>query len=144
LKIKNGILIIKTKYLYLINKVPNLEYSILGDKMEMFNINADDSIEEVKYFEYYTLKQNMTLFELAKNKNVNPKLLAVLNGLETDDFLLKNQLIMIPKNNYSYYITKEGDTLTTVAKTFNTSTNNLMKNNKTIYLTEGQLVVNKI
>jgi len=124
--------------------VPNLEYSILGDKMEIFNINADDLINEVKYFEYYTLKQNKTLFELAKNKNVNPKLLAVLNGLEIDDFLLKNQLIMIPKNNYSYYITKEGDTLTTVAKTFNTSIDNVIKNNKTIYLNEGQLVVNEI
>ncbi|MDD2409284.1 MAG: LysM peptidoglycan-binding domain-containing protein [Bacilli bacterium] len=112
--------------------------------MEIFNINADDLINEVKYFEYYTLKQNKTLFELAKNKNVNPKLLAVLNGLEIDDFLLKNQLIMIPKNNYSYYITKEGDTLTTVAKTFNTSIDNVIKNNKTIYLNEGQLVVNEI
>lgn len=128
----------------MINNVPNLEYSILGDKMEMYNINKEDFIEEVKYFDYYTLKKNESLFEVAKNKNVNPKLLAVLNGLDISDFLYKDQLIMIPKNDYSYYITKEGDTLSIVSKTFNTSQENIIKNNQTLYLSEGQLVVNKL
>lgn len=110
----------------------------------MYNINKEDFIEEVKYFDYYTLKKNESLFEVAKNKNVNPKLLAVLNGLDISDFLYKDQLIMIPKNDYSYYITKEGDTLSIVSKTFNTSQENIIKNNQTLYLSEGQLVVNKL
>ena len=51
---------------------------------------------------------------------------------------------MVPKQGYSYYITKAGDTLNLVANTFNTSVSNLLKNNETIYLQEGQLIVNKI
>ena len=51
---------------------------------------------------------------------------------------------MIPKKNFAYYITKEGDTLKTVADTFNTNVSNLLKYNDTIYLQEGQLIVNKI
>ncbi len=112
--------------------------------MEIYNINSKELIEEIKYFEYFTLKHNETLFELAKNKNINPNLLAVLNGLEVTNLLYKNQLIMIPQKDYSYYITKEGDTLEIVAKTFDTSINSLISNNKTIYLAEGQLIVNKI
>lgn len=112
--------------------------------MEIYNINSDNLIEEVKYFEYYTLKKNETLFELAKNKNINPKLLAVLNGIGVGDYLYKDQLLMIPKKDYSYYITKEGDTLNTVSKTFSSSIEDIIKNNQTIYLLEGQLIVNKI
>lgn len=112
--------------------------------MEIYNINSDNLIEEVKYFEYYTLKKNETLFELAKNKNINPKLIAVLNGIGVGDYLYKDQLLMIPKKDYSYYITKEGDTLNTVSKTFSSSIEDIIKNNQTIYLLEGQLIVNKI
>ena len=112
--------------------------------MKIYNINSDRLIEEEKYFDYHTLNKNETLFELAKSKNINPKLLAVLNGLGVGDYLYKDQLLMIPKKDYSYYISKEGDTLDTVSKTFNTSIENIIKNNQTIYLLEGQLMVNKI
>ena len=44
---------------------------------------------------------------------------------------------------YHYYITKDGDTLALVANTFETTENELLKNNSTIYLREGQLIVNK-
>ena len=51
---------------------------------------------------------------------------------------------MVPKEGYSYYVTKAGDTLNWVANTFNTSVSNILRNNETIYLQEGQLIVNKI
>ena len=50
---------------------------------------------------------------------------------------------MVPKKDYSYYITKDGDTLALVANTFETTQDQLLKNNETIYLREGQLIVNK-
>ena len=106
----------------------------------MFNYrNQNDEI----YYEYYTIKRGDNLYQIAKSYNVNPSLLAALNGLDLNEFIYPNQIIMVPKKDFSYYITKDGDTLALVAKTFETTENELLKNNRTIYLREGQLIVNK-
>jgi len=110
---------------------------------DMYNVNEDNKPSN-GYFEYYTIKKGDNLYQIAKKYNVNPTLLAVLNGLNTSDYIYPEQVIMIPKDGYAYYITKEGDTLNLVADTFNTNLSSLIKHNPTIYLTEGQLIVNKI
>ena len=99
---------------------------------------------EDNYFDYYTIKKGDTLYGISKNYGVNPYLLAVLNGLNPNDYIYPDQIIMVPRDNYAYYITKEGDTLNIVANTFNTSINNLINYNQAIYLQEGQLIVNKL
>ncbi len=60
-----------------------------------------------------------------------------------NDYIYPNQTILIPKNNYSYYITAEGDTIGEVVKAFNTNIDKFLNENKTIYLMAGQLLVNK-
>lgn len=102
-----------------------------------------ETIKPIDYFDYYNIEKNESLFTIAKKKNVNPNLLSVLNGLDINDYLYKNQMIMIPKKDYSYYITKEGDTLNIVANIFNNNINHILKNNQSIYLKEGQLIVSK-
>ena len=99
---------------------------------------------EDNYFDYYTIKKGDTLYQISKKYGVNPYLLAVLNGLNTNDYIYPDQIIMVPKDNYAYYITKEGDTLNIVANTFNASVNDLINYNQAIYLQEGQLIVNKL
>ena len=106
----------------------------------MLNYRKQD--DEI-YYEYYTIKRGDNLYQIAKNYNVNPSLLAALNGLDLNEFIYPNQVIMVPKNEFSYYITKDDDTLALVANTFETTENELLKNNSTIYLREGQLIVNK-
>ncbi len=59
------------------------------------------------YYDYYTIQKGDNLYEIAKKSNVNPKLLAIINGLNVNDYIYPNQIIMIPKSNYAYYITKE-------------------------------------
>ncbi len=95
------------------------------------------------YFEYYTIKQGDSLYQIARKYNINPELLATLNGLNMDDYIYPNQRIMVPKREYSYYITKEGDTINLVCDKFNINRDKLLKENPTIYLAEGQLLVNK-
>ena len=60
-----------------------------------------------------------------------------------DDYIYPNQRIMIPKSGYSFYITKDGDTLNTVADKFKRSVNELTSMNQTIYLLPGQLMINR-
>ena len=110
----------------------------------MYNINKETEERENEYFNYYTIKKGDTIYQIARDYKVNPTLLALLNGLNSTDYIYPDQSIMIPKKDFAYYITKEGDTLKTVADTFNTNVSNLLKYNDTIYLQEGQLIVNKI
>lgn len=95
------------------------------------------------YFEYYTIDKGDNLYKIGKMYNINPNLLASLNGLDINDYIYPGQVLLIPNQNYSYYITKEGDTLELVSKTFNISKDKLLKDNDTIYLLEGQMLVNK-
>ena len=88
------------------------------------------------YFNYYTVEKGDSLYAISRRYNINPELLAGLNGLSMEDYIYPNQEILIPKSGFSYYITKEGDTIDLVA-----SAENVLKNNGIIYLDEGQILV---
>ena len=94
------------------------------------------------FFEVYKIEKGDTLYKISREYNINPMLLAALNGLNNDDYIYPDQEILIPKNGYVYYITAEGDTIDIVADKFNASKNELMKDN-TIYLLPGQLLIHK-
>lgn len=96
------------------------------------------------YFTYYTIERGDSLYGIARKYNINPELLAGLNGLDMEDFIYPGQEILIPRSEYSYYITKEGDTLDTASNMFKISKSRLLDNNSTIYLQEGQILVNKV
>ena len=95
------------------------------------------------YFTYYTVNQGDTLYQIARKYNINPSLLALLNGLNIEDYIYPNQRLIIPKSGYSFYITKDGDTLEIVRDKFNKNLGEILKYNETIYLLPGQLMINK-
>ncbi len=95
------------------------------------------------YFTTYTVNTGDNLYAIARRYNINPTLLAALNGLNMDDYIYPNQKIMIPKSGYSFYITKDGDTLSIVADKFKRNADEIIKMNQTIYLLPGQLMINK-
>ena len=95
------------------------------------------------YFNYYTIEKGDSLYGIARRYNINPELLASLNGLSLDDYIYPNQEILIPKSNFSYYITKEGDTIDMVSNLFKISSEDLIKKNGVVYLAEGQVLVNQ-
>lgn len=123
------------------------------DLLTVNNINYPDIINvgtrlvipqnKDNYYNTYTIQKGDSLFKIAKMYNINPELLAALNGLEFDDYIYPNQELLIPKSNYSYYLTTEGDTIDSIAKVFKTDIDKILKENKTIYLMSGQLIVNK-
>ncbi len=99
--------------------------------------------EKEQYFNYYTIEKGDSLYKIAQKYNINPTLLASLNGLNMEDYIYPNQEILIPKSGYSYYITAEGDTLKTVADMFKISEESLLKQNPTIYLLKDQILITK-
>ena len=95
------------------------------------------------YFNYYVIEQGDNLYAIARKYNINPELLASMNGLDMDDYIYPNQEILIPKSGYSYYITKDGDTIQTVSDVFDMNEKDLLSNNPVVYLLAGQILVKK-
>lgn len=96
-----------------------------------------------EYVGYYVIQSGDTLYKIAREFNVNPKLLSELNGIKMEDYIYPNQTIMIPKKGVQYYITKEDDTLKTVSNIFGTNEGGVVEQNKSIYLLPGQMIFYK-
>ena len=94
-----------------------------------------------KYFDTYTINTGDSLYAIARKYNINPELLAALNGLNMDDYIYPSQILLLPVGNYSYYITKAGDTIDIAADMFKKSKEALIKENETVYLLPGQILV---
>ena len=96
-----------------------------------------------KYFDTYTINTGDSLYAISKKYNINPELLAALNGLNMADYIYPNQVILLPVANYSYYITKDGDTLDLVSEMFKKNKDTVIKENEIIYLMPGQILVSE-
>ena len=118
--------------------INNIAYEdMIRDNMEII---VPTNKEE--YYTIYTVNQGDSLYGIARRYNINPSLLSALNGIKESDYIYPKQEILIPKSNYSYYITKEGDTLGLVSDNFGSDVMDIVKSN-TIYLLPGQLIVRK-
>ncbi len=95
------------------------------------------------YFEIYTIQKGDSLYEIARKFNTDYNLLALLNGLNVNDYIYPDMRILVPKRDVKYYITKDNDTLGSVSRLLGTNVNNLLRQNNNIYLEEGQLIVYK-
>ena len=84
-----------------------------------------------------------TLYKIATDNKINPKLLAELNGINVSDYIYPNQVLLIPKAGSILYFTAVGDTLSEVAKGFKVGIDELIKQNDKIYLQPEQLIVYK-
>ena len=108
----------------------------------MLDYEVKKSIES-PYYNLYEIKKGDTLYQISKNYNVNTKLIAELNGLKIDDYIYEGQTILVPKKNVSYYITKPSDTLKLVSEIFDVKEQELVNQNKTIYLLPEQMIFYK-
>ena len=95
------------------------------------------------YFDYYTISKGDTLYKIATDNNIDPNLLAQLNGINKTDYIYPNQTLLIPKSGSILYITAVGDTLSEIAEGLNISIDKLISQNDNIYLQPEQLIVYK-
>lgn len=122
-----------------LQKANNLYY--LGELRAGSEIILPENSKD--YFSYYLIEKGDSIYAIARRYNINPNLLAAMNGLKNEDYIYPGQEILIPKSNYSYYLTAEGDTLDMISKAFNKPLNKVVEENQTIYLLPDQLIVSK-
>ena len=126
------------------------KYNTARQRLRALNPNRTFSIgtnivvpKYTNYFDTYKIDKGDTLYEIARKYNTDYNLLALLNGLNVQDYIYPNNTILVPKKDVKYYITKENDTLNKVNKLLESNLNNLLNQNNNIYLKEGQLIVYK-
>ena len=124
--------LISAKY----NITPNNLYKLNGFRSEYIPSVGSNIIvpkNNNKYFNYYTVQKGDSLFKIAKEYNTNYELLAILNGLENEDYIYPNQVIVVPNNGVNVYITKDGDTLNGVINGIKANPMLLLNQNSNIY-----------
>ncbi len=92
-------------------------------------------------FTSYTVKKGDSLYAISKSLgNITPTQLAEVNGLEINEYIYPGQRLIVPKPGVKVYITKEGDTIRTVAEEIGTDDKSLIVYNPNIYLLPEQLI----
>ena len=59
------------------------------------------------FFDKYIVKKGDNLYQIAMKNNINYKLLAQLNGLNTNDYIYPNQTILVPNKGTKLYFVKD-------------------------------------
>lgn len=96
-----------------------------------------------KNFDYYVVSDGDTLYKIANTNGIEAKLLAQLNGLNIDDYIYPNQVLLIPRAGTILYFTAVGDTLAEIVKGLNADMEKILDQNNCIYLQPEQLIVYK-
>ena len=92
-------------------------------------------------FTTYTVRKGDNIYEIAQQSGVDYETLLAINGLNKDDYIYPEQEIIIPNPNFNVYVTRNNDSLATVAAKLNASQTDLIRDNATIYLLPEQLIL---
>lgn len=120
---------------------------------ELMKINNNMNIREGSYiivpsinneiFKTYKVKSGDNLYQIAKQNDIAVDDLASINGLSKNDYIYPNQEIIVPTGSSYIYVTKNEDTIDTISKKTNTTYDDIINQNKRLYLIPDQLVVLK-
>ena len=97
--------------------------------------------EQNRLFDTYIIRQGDSIYSIARDNNVDPDTLLLLNGLKKDEFIYPNQEIMIPREDVEVYVTREGDTIDTLLENFGIDANTLDEENDKIFILKDQLII---
>ena len=92
------------------------------------------------YLDYYIISEGDTLFEIAKNYNTDPNLLAQLNGINVNDYIYPNQTIVIPRDDLLAYITGSNDSIGRLINEYRVKVEDFVKQNQEVFLKPEQII----
>lgn len=116
------------------NNLENIYY--LAPGMELIIPDVSEHI----VFDYYVVQKGDNLYQIGKRYGISADMLAEINGLELNEYIYPNQKLLVPKDGIQVYVTKEEDTLKSIADELKISQENIILYNRNIYLLPGQLI----
>lgn len=96
--------------------------------------------QKVIRYENYKVKKGDSIYAIAKKYGVDYHTLLRLNGLGENQYIYPDQEILIPKGINKVYVTKEGDTISSISDNLNKSVSDLMNNNSQLQLLPDQII----
>lgn len=96
------------------------KFNITLDELKSINNNLDDTImtgtllvvpSNNNNFIIYTIKKGDNIYSISQRYNVDPNMLLLLNGLKSNEYIYPGENLLIPKENISVYVSKEGNTI---------------------------------
>lgn len=130
------------------NNLNNVYFLVPGLKLVIpsynnMNSNSNNTSNGSK-FDKYTVVNGDSLYKIASKYNISTNLLAMLNNIDLNSYIYPGQVLLVPKKDTIIYVTKGEDTLETVSNDMGVDVNNLLSNNKNIYLLPGQIIISSI
>lgn len=95
------------------------------------------------YFQTYTIQKGDSFYEIGRRYQVNPTLLATMNGMDSDEYIYPGEKLLVPARGVMLYITKENDTLQGVSDEQGVDVSDLILQNENLYLLPEQLLILK-
>lgn len=120
------------------NHLENIYYLAPGMELIIPDIPTED------VFEYYTVQKGDNLDEISKKYGITAQMLAEMNGLELNEYIYPEQKLLVPRAGVEVYITKDGDTLNSMADELGVSRENILLYNPNLYLLPEQLIAYRI
>lgn len=117
-------------------KNPNLIYAgnkLLVPEKNGYSNDQENSENKVQDYQIYTVKKGNTLSEIAVNYNTTVEKIVSLNNINNPNLIYIGQKIKIPFVRYSgnvIYTIKQGDTLYSISRRYNTTVANLVRINR--------------
>lgn len=116
---------------------------LLSNQEEIPSNNENNGNDGSGNYLRYTIQSGDTLSSIARRYNTTVDELVRLNNIQNPNRIYAGETLLIPTKNNSIssgsddknntiYIVRKGDTLTSIAKKFNTTVNNIVKNNNII------------
>ena len=116
---------------------------LLSNQEEIPSNNENNGNDGSGNYLRYTIQSGDTLSSIARRYNTTVDELVRLNNIQNPNRIYAGETLLIPTKNNSIssgsddknntiYIVRKGDTLTSIAKRFNTTVNNIVKNNNII------------
>lgn len=93
-------------------------------------------------YNVYTVKKGDNLYQIALETGTTVKNLIAINGLKENEFIYPGQQILIPNEGVNIYVTQD-ETLSDVSSKLGVSMQELIEQNKTIYLLPEQIIIYK-
>lgn len=93
-------------------------------------------------YQMYTVKQGDNLYQIAMELGTTAQNLLLINGLKEGEFIYPGQQLLIPNQGVNIYVTEE-ETLDALANKLGVSMQDLIEQNKSIYLLPEQIIIYK-
>lgn len=94
-------------------------------------------------FDTYIVKKGDTLYSIGKMYDISSEDLALLNGLEMNEYIFPDQKLLVPKEGVRIYITRENDTINGISEKTNVAPEDILALNENLVLLSDQLIVYK-